>query len=197
MVAAADASESEPVSVSEAREQGPSLVPGGAVPQASDPIDYTVAANGTVRVAAAETLGHYADWLGVSVATLRKLNNLQSGGQVALGRPVKLDFSRIPQEQFEQRRRAYHQTLQAEFFAGHRITGTEVVCHAPRRFAVVGDAALWPCAGLAAAAVQPGHRVQHAAGGLRNRRSQDRDVAGGVMDCLRDVPSRLSIMRPR
>lgn len=126
VVAAADASESEPITVSEAREQGPSLVPGGAVPQASDPIDYSVAANGTVRVAAAETLGHYADWLGVSVVTLRKLNSLQSGAQVALGRPVKLDFSRIPQQQFEQRRRAYHQTLQAEFFAGHRITGTEV-----------------------------------------------------------------------
>jgi membrane-bound lytic murein transglycosylase D len=125
-VAAADASESEPVTASEAREQGPSLVSGGAVPQASDPIDYTVAANGTVRVAATETLGHYADWLGVSVATLRKLNSLQSGAQLALGRPVKLDFSRIPQAQFEQRRRAYHQTLQAEFFAGHRITGTEV-----------------------------------------------------------------------
>jgi membrane-bound lytic murein transglycosylase D len=126
VVAAADASESEPVTASEAHDQGPSLVPGGAVPQASDPIDYSVSANDTVRVAAAETLGHYADWLGVPAGTLRRLNNLQSGTQVALGRPVRLDFSRIPREQFEQRRRAYHQTLQAEFFAGHRITGTEV-----------------------------------------------------------------------
>jgi membrane-bound lytic murein transglycosylase D len=123
--AAADARESGPVSVAE--EEGPSLGPGGAVPQASDPIDYSVAANGTVRVSAAETLGHYADWLGVSAANLRKLNNLQSSGIVALGRPVKLDFSRVTREQFEQRRRAYHQTLQAEFFAGHRIVGTDVV----------------------------------------------------------------------
>jgi membrane-bound lytic murein transglycosylase D len=126
VVAAADASESEPVTASEEHEQGPSLVPGGAVPQASDPIDYSVAANGTVRVAAAETLGHYADWLGVPVANLRKLNSLQSPAAVSLGRAVKLDFSHIPRDQFEKRRRAYHQTLQAEFFAGHRITGTEV-----------------------------------------------------------------------
>ena len=32
----------------------------------------------------------------------------------------------MTREQFEQKRRAYHQALQAEFFAAHRITGTEV-----------------------------------------------------------------------
>ena len=123
--ATAAAQTPEPVNASEAREE-PSLVPGGAVPQASDPVDYAVAANGTIRVAAAETLGHYADWLGVPTASLRTLNGLAASRSVAQGRLLKLDLSRVTREQFEARRRAYHQTLQAEFFAGHRIIGTEV-----------------------------------------------------------------------
>jgi len=45
---------------------------------------------------------------------------------VLLGRALKLDFSRVDRAQFEQRRRAWHQQLQAEYFAVNRITGTEV-----------------------------------------------------------------------
>ena len=116
----------EPVSAGEARAQGPSLVPGGAVPQASDPVDYAVAANGSVRVAATETLGHFADWLSLPTSRLRDLNALKANAAVAMGRTVKLDFSKVPREQFEQKRRAHHQALQASFFAGHRIVGTEV-----------------------------------------------------------------------
>jgi membrane-bound lytic murein transglycosylase D len=116
----------EPVSAAQAEaEQGPALVPGGAVPQASDPVDYDVAADGTIRVAAAETIGHYADWLGVSAARLRELNGMRAGRPVVMGKPLKLEFGRVSREQFAQKRRDYHQQLQTAFFANHRIAGTE------------------------------------------------------------------------
>ncbi len=53
-----------------------------------------------------------------------------------MGRRLKLDFWKVPQAQFESRRREFHEQLQALFFANHRITGTQV--HVARR----GDS-LW------------------------------------------------------
>jgi len=117
---------SEPVSAAQAAEHGPALVPGTAMSVTTDAVDYSVQADERIRVAAAETLGHYADWLGLSAARLRELNQLSFGAPVLIGRMLKLDFSRVDRMQFEQRRRAYHQQLQAEYFAVNRITGTEV-----------------------------------------------------------------------
>ncbi len=94
--------------------------------RAADSIDLAVARDGTIRVIAEETLGHYADWLGVSAAHLRELNRMKYGQAVLLGRKLRLDFERIPREQFEQRRREFHTRLQAMFFEQRRILGTEV-----------------------------------------------------------------------
>jgi membrane-bound lytic murein transglycosylase D len=116
----------EPVTAREAREQSPSLAPGGAVARATDTIDLSTAQNGTIRVAADETIGHYADWLGLPASRVRSLNGLTVKSAVPLGRAIKLDFSKASREDFEKKRRAYHETLQAQFFAGHRIVGTRV-----------------------------------------------------------------------
>ena len=43
-----------------------------------------------------------------------------------IGHKLKLDFSRVSREDFEHTRREFHRTLQASYFAGHRILGTEV-----------------------------------------------------------------------
>jgi membrane-bound lytic murein transglycosylase D len=116
----------EVVSAAQAEAQSPAVFPGAAVPQASDPVDYSVATDDSIRVAAAETLGHYADWLGVGAAKLRELNNMKAAGTVVMGKKLKLSFARVAKADFEQKRREYHQQLQAAFFAGHRIIGTEV-----------------------------------------------------------------------
>ena len=91
----------------------------------SDPADYSVGADNTVIVQAAETLGHYADWSGVSSQALRNLNKLHKNAMVTLGHKVKLDFSRVSSDEFAAARREYHRRLQEEFFATHRIAGTE------------------------------------------------------------------------
>jgi membrane-bound lytic murein transglycosylase D len=122
-----DPGKAEPVSRSQAEALGPSLVPGGgATPQVTDVVDYSVARDGTVHVAAAETIGHYAEWLGISAGRLRALNHLGSGASLLVGQKLRLDFSRAKLEQFEQRRRDYHLRLQSDFFDAHRIEGTEI-----------------------------------------------------------------------
>jgi membrane-bound lytic murein transglycosylase D len=123
----ARAEKSQPVSAAQAEAVGPAL--GAAAEDAeqnADPTDYSVSKDDTIVVATAETLGHYADWLRVSAVRLRTLNKLGYGKPVIVGRKVHLDFHRVTHEEFEQKRREYHQTLQASYFAAHRIVGTEV-----------------------------------------------------------------------
>jgi membrane-bound lytic murein transglycosylase D len=111
--------------VSQRQTDSTALLPAAAPTGSSDPTDYSVAADGTVIVQAAETLGHYADWSGIGSQALRTLNKLHKNAMVTLGRKVKLDLSRVSAEQFATARREYHRRLQEEYFAGHRIAGTE------------------------------------------------------------------------
>ena len=123
----------QPLSAAQAEAQGPALGPAADTEQSADPFDYSVAQDETIHVAAEETLGHYADWLGVTSARLRELNHLKFRSPVLIGQRIKLDFSRVTSEVFETLRHEYHRELQAAYFAGHRIVGTEI------RIARAGD----------------------------------------------------------
>jgi membrane-bound lytic murein transglycosylase D len=116
----------QPVSAEQAEALSPALGPSADTQQNADPIDYSVGKDGTIAVAAAETLGHYADWLGTSAARLRQVNRMKFGRPVLIGHRIKLQFNRVSREDFEARRRQYHEELQAAYFAAHRIIGTEV-----------------------------------------------------------------------
>jgi len=111
--------------VSERQAESASLLPAAAPSGNGDNTDYSVGADNTVVVQAAETLGHFADWSKVSSASLRALNRLHKNAMVTLGHKVKLDLSRVTAAQFETARRDYHRQLQEAFFATHRIAGTE------------------------------------------------------------------------
>ncbi len=101
------------------------LLPVAAPTGNPDTTDYSVAADDTTTVQAAETLGHFADWCQVDAQALRALNRLHKKGMVTLGRKIKLDLSKVTAAQFTAARRDYHRQLQEAFFAAHRIAGTE------------------------------------------------------------------------
>ena len=88
---------------------------------AADPSDYSVGADQTIEIQATETLGHYADWLGVRAQQLRSLNGLAFNQPVIVGDRLRLDFSEVDVEQFEMRRRQYHVAQQEQFFRSYRI----------------------------------------------------------------------------
>jgi len=92
---------------------------------AADPSDYGVGSNHTIEVQAAETLGHYAEWLNLRASQLRRINKMRYGKPVVIGKRIKLDFSRVTPEQFEQQRKEYHRALQEEFFTQFEIEGSE------------------------------------------------------------------------
>ena len=118
-------SASEPTEVTMAEKTGTFLVAQAQATLAADPSDYSVSDGQTIEVQAAETLGHYAEWLGLRASRLRELNDMRYRKPVVIGQRLRLDFSRASIEDFEQRRLAYHRVLQDEFFAKFRIVGTQ------------------------------------------------------------------------
>lgn len=90
---------------------------------AADPSDYSVDGRNTVEVQASETLGHYAEWLGIRAWDIRRLNNMAFRDPVIVGERLRLDFSRVNIGEFELARREYHAGLQQEFFSDYHIQG--------------------------------------------------------------------------
>ncbi len=74
----------------------------------ADPSDYLVADDGSIEVQAEETLGHYADWLGVKTQRLRDWNGYSFRRPVVIGHRIKLKFGEVSRELFVQRRLAHH-----------------------------------------------------------------------------------------
>ena len=120
----ARAEKAEPKTEGEAEAMGPTLLPGVQAAASADPSDYEVSKANTIKVEAAETLGHYADWLETTPSTLRKLNKLSANAPVRIGQTLKLDFARVSADKFASRRATYHQQLQEAFFADFRIVDT-------------------------------------------------------------------------
>jgi membrane-bound lytic murein transglycosylase D len=89
----------------------------------SDPSDYSVAENMTIEVHPLETLGHYADWLGIKTQRLRDINGLAFRTPVEVGKRIKLDLGSVNAEAFEIARNEFHRQQQDTFFRGHTITG--------------------------------------------------------------------------
>ncbi len=91
----------------------------------ADPADYSVARDGSIEIQAIETLGHYADWLGIRTQVIRNLNGLAFRDPVMIGDRLRLDFSEVDQVTFESRRRQFHRDLQQQYFTTYRIQQTE------------------------------------------------------------------------
>jgi membrane-bound lytic murein transglycosylase D len=116
--------QAEPVSVEEAEEIAPALPLTVQPDLLADPGDYSVEADDSIEVQAAETLGHYAEWLELRAWRLRRLNGMRYKQPVVIGQRLSLDLSRVSASDFEHRRLAYHRALQESFFKRNRIAGT-------------------------------------------------------------------------
>lgn len=90
----------------------------------ADPSDYLVAEDGTIEVQAAETLGHYADWLGIPTQQLRTLNGMRYGDPLIIGRRIRLPVEPAGVDAFVARRLAHHRDLQEDFFKRYRVADT-------------------------------------------------------------------------
>ncbi|MDO8270334.1 MAG: LysM peptidoglycan-binding domain-containing protein [Gammaproteobacteria bacterium] len=92
-----------------------------AIDLSADPSDYGVAGNSSIEIQASETLGHYAQWLGLNSADLRRLNKMKANQPVVIGERLSLDFSQVSVAEFELKRRQFHLEEQQDFFRSYRI----------------------------------------------------------------------------
>ena len=135
----------------------------------SDPSDYSVATDNTIEVHPLETLGHYADWLGIRTQRLRDLNGLAFRTPVEVGNRIRLDVGTVDAKTFEDRRVEFHRAQQDAFFREHVITGVkEHVISSGESIWILSlrkyDVPVWLFRqynpGLDARNVQPGTKVQ-------------------------------------
>jgi membrane-bound lytic murein transglycosylase D len=110
------------LALNEPAPQSESLAP--QLPAARDSAPARAAMTGRVAVDDDETLGHFADWLEVSPQRLRNLNRLKPRRPIHVGQELKLDFSKVTPEEFQERRLEYHKGIEEDFFGSYRVTGT-------------------------------------------------------------------------
>ncbi len=79
---------------------------------------------GYIRVQAAETLGHYADWLGVATRQIRHLNHFAFSRAIRLHERIKIPLERVSKAVFEEKRYEYHKEMAEDFLAAYRIEQT-------------------------------------------------------------------------
>ena len=108
----------------EARPEPEFLGPWLALEPISDDVHWHRLLGNSTAVGPLETLGHFADWLGVATQRLRQLNHLKGRDLLKLGQRIELDFSRTPEQVFRQRRLQYHKGIEEDFFESFVITGT-------------------------------------------------------------------------
>lgn len=76
---------------------------------------------GTIQVEVGETLGHYAEWLGVRAQDLRRINGLHFRTPLRLNQQLKIPLAKVDREQFEEQRFEYHKEIEEDFFSAYRI----------------------------------------------------------------------------
>ncbi len=80
---------------------------------------------GSITVQPEETLGHYADWLGIKTHSIRKLNRFTFGTPISIDQTVKLPLQGISVQEFEEKRYEFHKEMEEDFFESFTIQGTE------------------------------------------------------------------------
>ena len=78
---------------------------------------------GTIRVEPEETLGHYADWLGIKASQIRALNKFKYQTPITVGQIVKIPLTQKSVDDFESQRYEYHKEIEEDFFASFMVQG--------------------------------------------------------------------------
>jgi membrane-bound lytic murein transglycosylase D len=76
---------------------------------------------GSIRVEVEETLGHYAEWLGITAWDIRRLNGFPYGKVIRFDQQIKIPLHQVSKEEFEEKRFEYHKELSEDFFASYRV----------------------------------------------------------------------------
>jgi hypothetical protein len=145
----------EPVSPVAAEDAGVIGATAARSAATADPVNYEVAADGTIEVQTIKLLGHCAKWLQIPMQRLRDVNPLTFEQAVIVGWPLKLDSSQVSVESFTRRRIAITVRCRRSFFPIPNQRHAHTV-DANGRYALIAGFVRAQPAGVAAASIQPG-----------------------------------------
>ena len=85
-----------------------------------------VESSAIIRISLNETIGHYADWLGISTQKIREVNYMGRGSTIRINQELTIPVHKEILEQFKRRRLEYHMALEEDFFNNYKITELKV-----------------------------------------------------------------------
>ncbi len=81
---------------------------------------------GIIQVDFDETLSHYAEWAGLSVKELRRVNNLPGKKKIHLNQKIKVALTGRRASYFTRKRQEFHRAVQEDFFNNYVVNKTLV-----------------------------------------------------------------------
>jgi membrane-bound lytic murein transglycosylase D len=78
---------------------------------------------GVITVEAEETLGHYADWVGVSASSIRSINGFRYGMAIHVSQRLIIPLEVVSKDEFEEKRYEYHKEMEEDFWVAYRVEG--------------------------------------------------------------------------
>lgn len=79
---------------------------------------------GFIKVELDETTGHYADWSNIPVHKIKDINGLRRRAALRIGQNIKIPFTAVSKEEFEEKRAEHHMAIQEDFFSNYKVEGT-------------------------------------------------------------------------
>ena len=76
---------------------------------------------GVIVVDFDETLSHYAEWSKLPVKKIININRRNKNSQLNIHSKIKIPFTRVNSDFFEERRQEYHKAIQEDFFNNYKI----------------------------------------------------------------------------
>ncbi len=75
-----------------------------------------------IVVSVDETIGHYAEWLGIATWKIRKLNNMGRGSDIRLNKKLQLPIEQKDMvDKFIETRLQYHMAIEEDFYSQYKV----------------------------------------------------------------------------
>ncbi len=75
----------------------------------------------SITVSINETLGHYADWLGIATQRIRNANRMGYRSQIHIGDEIRIPVQEDALAEFNARRLEYHMAIEEDFYSHFKI----------------------------------------------------------------------------
>ncbi|MGB7568444.1 MAG: transglycosylase SLT domain-containing protein [Chitinivibrionales bacterium] len=74
-----------------------------------------------ITVSVDETIGHYADWLGIPTYRIRQLNRMGGRSDIRINRPLSIPADQVLLEKFVKARLEYHMAIEEDFYGRYKV----------------------------------------------------------------------------